>query len=152
MSNFEMFIIVMVCAVPVVALLFVLPKKAKKTKKEKTKKADAKPTKTYEEVKKEEEKVETKNDVIVESKQVVSNDISTDDFKGYLNFKKKDISKPSRIELPGDFMDRTTPYIPRRRRRIEKKPQTIAEEINSLSPKLKAIVLSGVLDRKFFDN
>ena len=52
MFNFETMIIVLVCSVPVVALLFVLPKIKKKEKQQE------KPTKTYEEIKKEEAKPE----------------------------------------------------------------------------------------------
>ncbi|MBO5954496.1 MAG: hypothetical protein J6Q13_00830 [Clostridia bacterium] len=151
MSNFEIFLIVGFCVAPLLAILFVLPKKLKKEKKQ-----EKKEVKTLEQLKKEEqpkpvveEKVDEKK---VQQKFTPKSEVSTDDFKSYLDFKKKDITKPSRVELPKDFMDRTSPYIPRRRRRIEKKPKTVAEEINSLSPKLKAMLFSGVLDRKFFDN
>ena len=152
MSNFEIFLIVCFCAVPLIAIVFVLPKKLKKGNKTEEKKE----VKTLEQLKKEEqpkqvteEKFEEKK---VKPKFVPKSEVSTDDFKSYLDFKKNDISKPSRVELPKDFMDRTSPYIPRRRRRIDKKPKTVAEEINSLSPKLKAMLFSGVLERKNFDN
>lgn len=151
MSNFEIFLIVMACAVPFLALLFVLPK-FKKKEKEKT------PTKTYEDLKKEElkseEKAETVEKPAVEKKSesiFAKNDFSSDDFRSYLNYKQKNITKPSRVELPQGFVDRTEPYIPRRRRREDSKPKTVAEEIRSLSPELKALIFTGALDKKNFD-
>lgn len=151
MSNFEIFLIVAFCAVPIIAIMFVLPKKLKKEKKQ-----EKKEVKTLEQLKKEEqpnqaleEKVEEKK---VQPKFVPKSEVSTDDFKSYLEHRKNNITRPSRVELPKDFMDRTSPYIPRRRRRENKKPKTVAEEINSLSPKLKAMIIAGVLERKNFDN
>ncbi|MBQ9795684.1 MAG: hypothetical protein IJW36_01805 [Clostridia bacterium] len=147
MSNFEIALIVLACAVPVVALLFVLPKFKKKEKK-----APA-PVKTLEEVKKE-EKVETKTEPPKEKNVenvFTNNDFTSEDFKGYLNHKQKKLTKPARVDLPADFMDRTEPYIPRRRRRMEEKPKSVAEEIRSLSPELKALIFTGALDKKNFD-
>lgn len=144
MSNFEIFLIVMLCATPIIALFFILPKKLKKEKKvEKTE------VKTLKEVKQEESKpvVEEKK---IEPKKVASSEISTDDFKSYLNHRTP-TSKPSRVELPKDFRDMSLPYRPRRREKKEK-PKTIVEEIQSLSPELKALMITGVLDRKNFDN
>lgn len=148
MSNFEIFLIVMVCAVPILALFMVLPKKIKKDKKEQ--KANAQPVKTYEELKKEEniqEPLEIKTEKVVQNKVEVS-DITDQDFKSYLS-RRKNISKPNRINLPNDFKDRTMPYS-RRRVKQDSKPKNVAEEIQNLSPKLKAILLSRALDRKDF--
>jgi hypothetical protein len=36
-------------------------------------------------------------------------------------------------------------------RKKQEKPQTVAEEIRSLSPELKALIITGVLDKKDFD-
>lgn len=148
MSNFEIVLIVMACVVPALALLFVLPKFKKKEKIEKP------PTKTYEEIKKEEAKEEAKPESPKEKKvetAFAKNDFSPDDFRGYLNHKQQHVTKPTRVELPKDFVDRTEPYMPRRRRRMEEKPKTIAEEIRSLSPELKALIFTGALDKKDFD-
>ncbi|MBQ8615783.1 MAG: hypothetical protein IJ415_04380 [Clostridia bacterium] len=146
MSNFEIVLIVLACAVPVVALLFVLPKFKKKEQKAPV------PTKTYEEIKKEEQ-VEIKSGLPEEKKvqTFANNDFSPEDFKGYLNHKQKNITRPSRVNLPKDFMDRTEPYMPRRRRRMEEKPKSVADEIRSLSPELKALIIAGVLDKKDFN-
>lgn len=149
MSKFEIILIIIACAIPVISLLMVLPKKIKSKKKE-----VEQPTKTYEELKKEEQKAEEvkPQEVKKEEKNNLSfdSDISTDEFKSYLD-RKKDITKPKRIELPEGFKDMTSPYRPRRRVRMEKKPENIVEEIQSLSPELKALIFSGALDRKSFD-
>jgi hypothetical protein len=56
------------------------------------------------------------------------------------------------MELPKDFIDRTMPYIPRKRRIKNDKPKNLTEEIQNLSPELKALIIAGVLDPKNFDN
>ena len=145
MSNFEIFLIIMLCATPFVALLFVLPKKLKKEKK-----AEKVETKTLKELKQEETPKPMVEEKKVESKKVASSEVSTDDFKNYLNHRPP-TSKPSRVELPKDFRDMSLPYRPRRREKNEK-PKTIIEEIQGLSPELKALMITGVLDRKNFDN
>ena len=151
MTSFEIGLIVSLCAVPFVALLFVLPKFKKKEKQKPA-------TKTYEEIKKEEQKSEVKQESVgeqaIEKKAesiFAKNDFSSEDFRSYLNYKQHNTSKPSRIELPKDFVDRTEPYIPRRRRRETEKPKTVAEEIRSLSPELKALIFTGALDKKDYD-
>lgn len=148
MLNFETLLIILACAVPVVALLFVLPKFKKKEKK------PSAPVKTLEEVKKEEAKVEVKPEPLkgnrVES-SFAKTQFDSDDFKNYINYKQNSVSKPSRVDLPKDYIDRTEPYMPRRRKRAEEKPKTVAEEICSLSPELKALIFTGALDKKYFD-
>jgi len=153
MSKFEIFLIVMVCAIPFISLLLVLPKKLKK-KSKKDKNAN-KSEKTYAEVKQEEKPKEKTEDILQEDKPAhsqPSDDISNDEFKSFVNERQKNMTKPKRLELPKDFKDMTMPYMPRRRRKIEEKPKTVAEEINSLSPTLKAMIIAGVLDKKSFDN
>ena len=148
MSNFEIALIILAALIPVIALFMVLPKiKIKFKKKEKK----VEPLKTLVDIKSEESKEEHK----IEEKQSevknynVTNDISTDEFKAYLN-RRKEISRPKRIDLPQGFIDRTMPYS--RRRNKPQKPKTIAEEIQNLSPQAKALIISGALDRKYFDN
>ena len=150
MSNFEIFLIVTACSIPVFAVIMLLPKiKLKFKKKEKQISVE---TKTYAEIKAEdkasEPKVEEKPREV--KKFVSSGEISTDDFRSYLN-RRKSVSKPSRLEMPDDFVDRTMPYSSRRRRIENKKPQSVAEEIQNLSPELKAMIIAGVLDKKDFD-
>ena len=54
--------------------------------------------------------------------------------------------------MPKDFMSRTMPYIPNRKSSRVEKPKNITEEIQNLSPELKALIIAGVLDPKNFDN
>ena len=152
MSNFEIFIIVVLCFVPILAFVMLLPKLKLKfnfKKKEKSTKTKMEP---IAEIKTEEKPKETKvEETPKEVKPVISsNEISTEDFSGYLN-KRKPVTKPQKVELPEGFVDRTMPYIPQRRMSDIKKPKTIAEEIESLSPELKAIIVAGVLDKKDYD-
>lgn len=146
MSNFEIFLIIAACSVPLVALLFSLPKKIKgKQKNEKV--VESKPVveEKKEEIKKEEPPVE-------KMLRPIETSFSSDDFKGYLQERQNRTSKPKRIELPKDFIDRTEDYFPRRKRIRPEKQKTVAEELQSLSPELKALIISGVLDKKDFDN
>ncbi len=142
MSNFEIFLIVAVFAIPVIALLFVVPKMKKKEKKK-----DVPTAKSYTEMKQEEKNAEPIDEKPTEKKENLHEDIPTEDIQSYVEYKKKNITKPSRIEMPQGFVDRTMPYT--RKRNTEKKPQTVAEEIQNLSPELKALIIAGVLDKKF---
>lgn len=145
MSNFEIFLIVIVCAIPFVALMFVLPKiKFKK----KVKNIEPQPVKTYEEIKKEEQKQEPKEKV--QQTLFANRDITDDEFKGFINSRHKDISKPQKVDLPDDFLDRTMPYMPFSKKK-KNKHKSVAEELRSLSPELKALIISGALDKKNFD-
>ena len=122
MSNFEIILLVMAIAVPVLALVFVLPKFKKREKKVQVQ------TKTYEQIKKEEAKVEEKSEPVQEKKAsvITNNDFTSEDFRGYLNHKQKNITRPTRVNLPKDFKDVTEPYIPRRRRSVKEKSKTVA--------------------------
>lgn len=144
MSNFEIFLIVLAGAIPIIAILFVLPKVKKKEKKE-----PEKPTKTLEEVKREEKKPEIPKQVITK-KEDKSSEISTADIQSYVDYKKKNITSPQKIQMPGDFKDVTMPYMPRRKP-TKPKPKNVAEELRSLSPELKALIIAGVLDKKNYD-
>ena len=133
--------------VPVLALLFVLPKFKKKQKKTK----EPVQTKSYEEIKKEETSVVSDEPQQKKIRPIETSNLTSDDFKGYLKERQNGMSRPKRAELPQDFIDRTEDYFPRRRRIKAEKPKTLAEEIKSLSPELKALILSGALDPKDFD-
>lgn len=145
MSNFEIFLIVGVCVVPVVALLFVLPKFKKKQKTQPE-------VKSYEEFKKE----ETQPEPIVEeapkeTKPVMpTQDFTSEEFQNYLKHRNENTTQPKKIAQSADFEDKTMDYIPYRRRNNVQKPKNVAEEIKNLSPDLKALIISGVLDRKKF--
>lgn len=150
MASFEIVLIVLACCVPVVALMFVLPKIKRKEKQPAS-------TKSYEELKKEENKQgeQAKQEKPKDEKQInpfKNQDLSTDEFKNFLKERQKGLTKPIRNELPKDFVDTTMPYMPTRRRlRKKEEPKTVAEEIRSLSPELKALIIAGVLDKKDFE-
>ena len=146
MSNFEIFLIVAMCLVPVVSLITFLPKKLKGLKK---KNPEKEKVKTLEELKQEEQPKEIKEVKKEANLNASSNEISTDDFKDYLK-RRKPTSRPKRMELPPGFLDRTSPYA-RMNLRNNKKPQSVSEEFKSLSPKLKSLIISGVLAPKDFD-
>ncbi len=149
MSKIEIILIVLACAVPLVAFIFVAPKFKKK---EKTKVEAS--TKTYEEMKKEETpKEEVKPEPAKEKKapKFESTDFGPNDFRSYLNHKQQTTTKPTRVNLPDGFQDKTMPYMPRRGRALRSKSKTVAEEIRSLSPELKALIFTGALDKKKFD-
>ena len=148
MSSFEIFLIVLACSVPVVALLFLLPKKLKKQEKPKP----VEQSKTYEEIKKEDVKVEEAPKEKTINSPIEKAELNDLDFKNYLKQKQSNMTKPKRAELPPDFVDRTEDYFPRRRgaNKVEK-TKNVAEEIKSLSPELKALIIAGVLDPKDFD-
>ena len=143
MSSFEIFLIVGGCLAPVVALLFVLPKLKKKAK-EPPVTTEYKPEKPVEE--KKEELKDTKS-VVRKPEQEV---IKTSEFQDYLTYKRNNMSKPIRLNDPDIFTD---DYIPSRLRRKQQKQETktIAEQIYSLSPELKIMMLSGVFNKKDFD-
>ena len=141
MSEFEIAVLVIACIVPLVSYIFVKPKRKKKEKKETSLKND-------QEVKVEEKVVEPK---VQETKQKEDIDLFDKEIQSYAEYKKKNISKPERIKTPVNFKDVTMPYIPQRKRISKTKPKNIVEEIHSLSPELKAMIFSGVLDKKNFD-
>ena len=149
MAKIEILLIVLMCVIPLASLLIILPKRFKKKDKE-----VKSPIKTYEELKEEEKEsyVNESKEIDESNKKTIisNNDFSTDDFKSYLNV-KNNLSKPKRIELPEDFADKTMPYFARRRSNVVEKPRNIMEEIQNLSPELKALLFTGVFDRKNLD-
>lgn len=146
MINFEVFLIICVCLVPIVALIIVLPKKLskKETKVEPVKEVVKEETKPVAESEKQEPKEK--------SERVIDNNAYTaDDFKGYLEEKQKNTTKPNRIVHGKDFKDLTFDF-PRRTPgyRTLPKAKSMAEQIRDLSPELKALIIAGALDRKEF--
>ena len=84
--------------------------------------------------------------------KVKSDDVyKTDDFKDYINFKRKQTRSPYRIQEPDDIF--TEEYLPPRlRRRHLQSSKSVSEQIKELSPELKAMLLTGVLDKKDYDD
>lgn len=144
MSSFEIGLIICFSLAPVVALLFVIPKRVKKEKLVKDKLQEVKEEKKEEKPVVEEVKEEPK-----EFKS--SSELTKPEIQSYLDYKKKNVTKPQRIEKLPNFA--TEDYLPPRLRRRPqpKKPESIAEEIQQLSPELKAMILAGVLDKKDFN-
>ena len=56
-----------------------------------------------------------------------------------------------RKHLPPDFENLAREYDPRRDRAKTEGKKTIAEQIQDLSPELKALIVAGVLDKKDFN-
>lgn len=151
MSKVEMFLIIGACLVPFIALIFVLPKHKKKTK-------TPPPTTSY--VK--EDKKEEKPAAPVQSGAPIEKQVSKpkitkptfdedDDFKAYLELKKKRTQAPEPIDEGSFVRSPVGEYIPARLRNKmaqTSKNKSIAEQINDLSPELKAMLLAGVLDKK----
>lgn len=160
MSNIEIGIIVILCALPIVALVMILPKKLlKKTGKSKVDQAKIveKPAPVKEAPKPEEVKVEEKPKQQDKSKDEDVTDLyKEDDFKNYL--KERAEKHPAPKEKDGDLSStgRFDPdlfhpvgAVPPPKPKTDK---TMAEEIEGLSPELKALLLSGALQPKYFDN
>ena len=124
---------------PIVALLFILPKKLKKEK-------TPPPTTEFKpEVKVEEKKEETKE---IKPLENVKPTVSTDEFKDYLSYKRKNTKIPKHLNNP--YMP-TEDYIPSRFRRKKTNNKSIAEQVQDLSPELKVMMLSGVFNKKDLD-
>ena len=152
MSKIELFLIVGACLAPIVALLFVLPKKLKKQVNEHP------PTTPYvsEEPKKEEtpseQPVKEVEKEVKEEVSIQSDDVyNTDDFKNYINLKREQTRSPYRLKEPDDVF--TEEYLPPRlRRKKQQVNKPISQQIKDLSPELKAMLLTGVLDKKDYDD
>lgn len=153
MTKIEIILLILACLVPFFALIIMLNKKIFYIfkKKDKTKNVQAEPEKIKEEV----EIVKEQPKQQPQRVQQFNNEISTDEFKSYLSNRQNELTRPIRKELPGDFQDRTMPYsafVPRpKRNSAPPKPKNISEEIQQLSPELKALILSGVLDKKNYN-
>lgn len=138
MSIIEKILIISASIVPIVALLMFLPKISKFIKQKKSKKR-IKPTQPY--VSKLEEKAPT-----TPAKQS-----HAEDFKDYAMRKSKRISAPKR-NFPTANFSNFEGFRPNQTNKPKPKEQTVLEEFKSLSPQLKALILSGALDRKDFDD
>lgn len=145
MTNIEIGILIALVLVPILALLFILPKKKKKAEE----KAEVKTTE-YVSEKKEEKPKEDLKPISVKSLPLNANDFSDNDFKDYLKSKQKSISKPKRFDArDDDFLESYSSFKSRRAKIKENK--TIAEQINELSPELKVLMVAGVLNKKDFE-
>ena len=144
MSHFEIGIIVLICCLPILALILVLPKMGKKGKT----KAKAEPPK-QEPVKEEPKKEEPKPE---EEKKESKLDKGTLD---YLEKRKQTHPAPTfKQGTPPPFggYSRAMFNTPRQPTPQKKEEGSLAEQIEGLSPELKALLMSGALNRKDFDD
>ena len=143
MSVFEIIIIASAVSIPVIALLMVIPKFKRRQK------LISHETMPY--VSSENESPVVNKTVDQDQKETTrslqAQEDSTDEFKDYLRYKKESIVGPTKKELPEGYIDRTSPYV-RRRMDKNKEHKTIIEQINTLSPELLTMMLSGIFDKK----
>ena len=140
MGTIEIVLIIGVVLTPFVALLFLLPKKLKKSKED-TKVVETKP---YEpEVKEEEPKIE-------EPKEIKPVDFSLkDDLESYREYlKRKNIaSRPNKITA-GENNDNLVEDYKAFMERINNKNKKEEVDVSGLSDELKALLVLNILDRK----
>lgn len=148
MTKMEILLIVCAVLIPIVALIMILPKIKKKEKSAKQEKPKEEPAK---QIQQEEKKPDSIKEVKAEAKPQLfdqNSSYSADDFKGYLKEKNKKINKPVRKELSNDYKDLTKGYE-EYMRQSTKPEKSMADDICCLSPELQAMVLTGILNRKF---
>ena len=150
MTLIEKIMLILAVLMPIVALIMFLPKIikskiSKKPKKEKPSKQQTKPDEPY-----------TSASIPQDTAQTVSptqNNFSSmkhaDDFKDYATRKSKRTSLPKRNYPSPTFSD--FEGFRSFAKPATQQEKSVADEIKSLSPQLKALILSGALDRKEFD-
>ena len=127
---------------PFVALLFIIPKIKKK--KQKTFE-----TTDYVPENKEEPIVETKQEIKEEKIETKSFKNEIESYREFLEKRKEKMSHPTRVELPKGYTDLTESYSAMRRRMERSNNQEKNTNINNLDPEIKALLIAGILDRKF---
>lgn len=155
MSNIEIAILVISCLIPVIALIIILPK-LKKKKSATAPKTDEKPKEVQPSAPILEKKDKPTLEKTSEQNQDELNDevaYTSDDFKSYLQEKKQKITRPKRKdELPEfDFEDYDR-FKLHQNRSDKTTSKSIADEINDLSPEIKAMIIAGVLDKKDYND
>ena len=142
MSIIERVILIGLCVAPLVALIFILPKLKKK--KQKTFE-----TTDYVPENKQEPIEEIKSEIVEEKAQEKTFDNDIQSYREFLEKRKEKMSVPSRIELPKGYNDLTESYSAMRRRLERNNQQEKNTNINNLDPEIKALLIAGILDRKF---
>ena len=138
MTTVELILLIGACITPVLALLFVLKKSKQKQKdKKEEKKEISKDT---------DDKKEEKKEQPTEEFKLPQQDFSKSELKNYMANRSKSVTQPFRKSLPTNF-EGLNIDLPSRRRPI-KENKSIAEQIQDLSPELKALIVAGVLDKK----
>lgn len=164
MTNVEKIVVIAICLIPIIAICLVLPKKFfKKNKKIKTKQTSE--TKTDSQV---QTKVdETANKEEKKKSRILDRSYTTDEFKDYLktskdtrqikptySSKREQIEKSHEEKLRKMMMEDQEFEKMRKQKKeteINKEEKTINEQIDELTPELKALLLTGILEKKDFD-
>lgn len=143
MSTIERILLIGACVAPLFALLFVLPKLKKIKKKEKTfETTDYVPENKVEPV------VEAKPDILESTPKTKSFEDEIQSYREFLEKRKEKMTNPSRKELPKGYVDMSESYSAMRRRQERQNSQTNTN-IHNLDPEIKAMLIAGILDRKF---
>ncbi|MCQ2556113.1 MAG: hypothetical protein MJ149_02150 [Clostridia bacterium] len=143
MSTMEIILIVCACCIPVLSILFLIPKKKGKeeAKPAENKQDSAKPAEVKEEVK--EAEPEVKDDLQAEIM----------DFETYIKEQREATTKQEELEAPTDVT--TLPYKEETQETVQinvvDNVEETKQELENLSPELKAMLLAGILDKKDFD-
>lgn len=144
MSLIEKILLVAICVTPVVTLLFMLPKF-------KRKKQQTFETTDYVPLKKEQTENKQPDEVAEVTPQVksVEHTDELEDYRAYLSKRKQETTKPTRVDIPEGYIDRTEGYsIARMRKKAEQKTDDNLDLLN-LPADVQALLIAGILDRKF---
>ena len=143
MTKVEIGIIVIAALIPIIALVILFPFKKKK-------KAAPKPAKEQVTDQKPKEEPVKEPDPLPKSGGISTASLDTSEFMDYLKEKSTATKAPERKEfgdnlgeIDDDLFSDIDFSIPRK-----KKVKSLSQEIQDLSPELKAMIISGVLDRK----
>lgn len=175
MSQMERILTWCLCLAPVVALVLVFPwkklfngtlfkKKEKTPKPAKEERVKEKKTKKTEIITKpivehETESVQEVAEENVEEEASEDKPVANREFAEFLQARRRRVAPPPRrFEENRDFTRFPNPFnndedsdMPNFRRQ-QKQEKTVAEELETISPELKALIISGALDRKNFDD
>ncbi len=152
MSKMEIFLLACAIAMPFLSLLLVVPKRKKKEKVKKSK--EIKTLRQIEQDNSKQEDLETKPIEIEENQNLQTKTFeeelfSDEELKEFVANKKEKLSKPKAKEVDEDLSLTFDDFL-QRRRKVEKK-ETKPQSFNDLSPELKAMMITGVFNKKYFD-
>lgn len=146
MSKVEIIVLVIAILIPFISILVSIPFFKKNVKA----KPETKSLQEFDDAK----KIEPEQPKVQENKEFALNDFAfkknEDDFTEYLNRKVKNMNKPSRIETKDDlgkFGEFKLDPIDLPHFKPDNK--TISSEWDGLSPQMKALIISGFLDKKY---
>ncbi len=151
MTKVEIAMLIGLALIPIIALVIILPKNFKKSANKKVIK-ETKPVEIKAEKPIEEKPIEKSAEASVQTGLYHrDNADDMDSFRKYLSERKK-TTAPTRKPYNPELERMTTRYMPQHSISTPTQPaqKTISEQIDALSPELKAIILSGVFDKKDF--